>query len=178
MLNADVANHPSAIVESYIRTVSQFGPMVEVRTAQNTQDLPIFVRIRDRNSRWGQEYGLGTLIPTILNLNLIGYGFILPDMIGGASEERPSEELFVRWLQASVFMPSIQYSYSPWDYSAEAIKICKHFTSLHAQYVGVIMDALEAAVKWGEPVNPPLWWLDPNDDVAMSISDGKTNFFL
>lgn len=79
--------------------------------------------------------------------------------------------------QVSVFMPSIQYSFPPWDYSAEALEICKQFTNLHTEYSDVIMSALEAAVIHGEPVNPPIWWLDPNDIVALSINDGKTKTF-
>lgn len=178
-MNADVAKQPLAIVKAYVRAVSQFGPMVEVRTSSATQDLPIFVRIRDRISKWRhRDGGLNSLIPSILNLNINGYGFSLPGMIGGQSKIRPREEIFIRWLQVSVFMPSNQYSYPPWDYSAEVLKICKQFTNLHEEYADVIMDALEAAVQRGEPVNPPIWWLDPNDDVAQSINDGKTKDFI
>lgn len=173
-MNADVADHPLAITKTYIRTVSQFGPMVEVRTGSGTQDLPIFVRFRDRNSTWDQEGDFATLIPTLLNMNVFGYVFCLPDMIGGKGTiGRVSEELFIRWLQASVFMPSIQYSYEPWGYSEEALKIFQKFTKLHAQYTDDIMHAFEAAVKRGEPVNAPIWWLDPHDAVALRISDGK-----
>lgn len=54
-------------------------------------------------------------------------------------------------------MPSIQYSYVPWDYTEGAVLISKKFTDLHAQYTNEIMKAFEEAVKRGEPVNPPIW---------------------
>ena len=38
-----------------------------------------------------------------------GYSFVLPDMIGGNGYKGdPSRELYIRWLQVNVFMPSMQ----------------------------------------------------------------------
>lgn len=174
--NTDLEDHPLAITKSYIRAVSIFGPIVEVRSGQGTQDLPIFVRFIDKDSEWTYRNGLPTLITSLLQMNLVGYGFILPDMIGGNGYLGvPSEELFLRWLQANVFMPSLQYSYVPWDYSKEAIEISRKFTDLHAQYTDEIMEAFEEAVKTGEPVNAPIWWIDPNDQIALATNDGIKN---
>lgn len=39
-----------------------------------------------------------------------GYNTILPD-----------KELFVRWMQANVLMPTMQFSYTPWDYDLEVL---------------------------------------------------------
>ena len=51
---------------------------------------------------------------------MAGYPFVLPDMIAGngytavwLGTALPSKELFIRWLQANTFMPSMQYSYVP-----------------------------------------------------------------
>ena len=43
------------------------------------------------------------------------------DMIGGNGYNTvlPEKELFVRWMQANVFMPAMQFSYTPWDYNEE-----------------------------------------------------------
>lgn len=132
------------------------------------------MRFLDKDSEWDFNNGLITLVTTLLNVNLVGYGFALPDMIGGNGYNgAPSEELFVRWLQANIFMPSLQFSYVPWDYSEQTIEISKKFTALHSQYTNDIMEALQKAVDVGEPVNPPIWWLDPNDKVALQIDDGK-----
>ena len=46
---------------------------------------------------------------------MLGYQFILPDMVGGnvydsGFEETylPDKELYIRWLEVTAFMPSIQ----------------------------------------------------------------------
>ncbi len=45
-----------------------------------------------------------------------GYG---PGVDITAESNMPSKELFVRWMQANVFMPTMQFSYVPWDYDQE-----------------------------------------------------------
>lgn len=61
-----------------------------------------------------------------------GYTLVLPDMIGGNGyNERPSKELFVRWLQANVFMPTLQYSFVPWDHDDEVFVLSLLSGPLH-----------------------------------------------
>lgn len=89
-----------------------------------TQDLPIFIRMVDKDTLWDFNNGLATLVTTLLQMNLQGYTLVLPDMIGGNGyNAKPSKELFVRWLQANVFMPTLQYSFVPWDHDEE-VRIC------------------------------------------------------
>ena len=98
------------------------GTMVEVRTGWRAQEAAVFTRMLDRDSVWTDRNGLRTLIPTLLQFNLEGYPFVLPDMIGGGngfSDLAPAKELFVRWTQANVFMPAMQFSFAPWDYDQQ-----------------------------------------------------------
>jgi alpha-glucosidase (family GH31 glycosyl hydrolase) len=53
----------------------------EVRVGYRTQTLPVFVRIIDKDSNWSANNGLRSLLPSIFNLSLLGYPFILPDMV-------------------------------------------------------------------------------------------------
>jgi hypothetical protein len=55
--------------------------MIEVRCGYKSQKYPIFVRMADKESRWGYDNGLRTIIPTTLTFGILGYPFILPDMI-------------------------------------------------------------------------------------------------
>lgn len=119
---------PGIYTRSYVSAlVANFDSLIEARVAYRSQNLPLFTRMLDKDSNWGFNNGIPTLITTLLQMNLNGYSFVLPDMIGGngyadnplASSQLPSKELFVRWLQANVFMPSIQYSFVPWDYDNE-----------------------------------------------------------
>ncbi|KYQ57032.1 hypothetical protein ALC60_04020 [Trachymyrmex zeteki] len=171
---------PSIFTEAYVRKLtSNFPRNIEVRVGWRTQDLPTFVRMIDKDSRWTWDNGLPTLITTLLQMNLNGYVYVLPDMIGGNGylngsldgTERPSRELFVRWLQATVFMPSMQYSFVPWDFDEEIINICRIYTELHENYTTEIVNAMQQAVEKGTPVNPPIWWIDPLNSVAHKIDD-------
>lgn len=40
-------------------------------------------------------------------------------MVGGNGyeDESPTDEMFIRWLQANTFMPSIQFSFVPWQFN-------------------------------------------------------------
>lgn len=61
---------------------SKMGNMIEVRVAYKTQNLPIFVRMVDKNSVWGNQNGLKTVLTSTLTMSIIGYPYILPDIIG------------------------------------------------------------------------------------------------
>ena len=49
-----------------------------MRTGWNSQEVPIFTRMLDKDSNWNKNNGLATLIPTLLHFSLIGYPFVLP----------------------------------------------------------------------------------------------------
>lgn len=73
VLNGTAKEHPSKITSAYVRTVSKFGSLVEVRSGQNTQDLPIFVRMIDKDTEWSLDNGLPTLITTLLQVRLVKF---------------------------------------------------------------------------------------------------------
>lgn len=173
-LYGDVEKMPNVLSVDYVRTCAQLGDLVEVRTAWKTQDLPIFVRMIDKDSNWGISNGLYTLITTLLQMNMNGYSMVLPDMIGGNGYDglKPSAELFVRWLQANTFMPSIQFSFVPWEFTNATFnvtQISRKFVDLHQKYAPYIRSQMEKSVKEGHPVNAPIWWISPNDSTALAM---------
>lgn len=115
---------------------------------------------------------------------MVGYPFVLPDMIGGNGYEdvpltrTTNKELYVRWLQATVFMPALQFSFVPWDFDEETVVLSRKLTSLHTEYADLIIERLKLAVSSGHPVNPPIWWISPNDRTAQQIYDRKTIQFV
>ena len=119
-------NYPDTIVKSYVETVGQFGNMVEVRVGKGTQKVSPFVRMIDRETAWTGRLSLETLIPTLLQMSIVGYPYVLPDMIGGNTYNSTelTEELYIRWLQANTFMPALQFSLPPWELSAKVSKRC------------------------------------------------------
>lgn len=56
---------------------------------------------------------------------------------------------------------------------SQTVEISKRYAELHATYADYIYDAMNASVHEGTPVNAPLWWLDPTDEQALVIWDGK-----
>lgn len=136
VLNGSNEQGPGIFTKRYVTSLANnFNNMIEARVGWRTQNLPIFIRMIDKDSRWTMNNGLPTLITTLLQMNLNGYVFVLPDMIGGNGyvdnsfdkTELPAKELFIRWLQANVFMPSLQFSFVPWQYDSE---VSKEFLSL------------------------------------------------
>lgn len=65
-------NWPAAFTPAYVDAVSKFGPMIEVRVGLRTQKYPIFVRMLDKDSHWGFDNGVKTLIPTLLQMSMVG----------------------------------------------------------------------------------------------------------
>lgn len=110
--------YPDNIVNAYLKTIVTFGNSIEYRSSRRSQKFGCFLRMIDRESRWDFKLGLPTLVTALLQFNMIGYPFVLPDMIGGNgyNDKPPSKEMYIRWLQANLFMPAIQFSYTPWDF--------------------------------------------------------------
>ncbi|XP_047121999.1 myogenesis-regulating glycosidase-like [Schistocerca piceifrons] len=148
--------NPVQYTPDYLKTAAQFGPMVEARVGQQSQQFPIYIRMLDKDSRWGFDNGLASLVTTLLQMNMVGYPFVLPDMVGGNGygSEAPTKELFIRWLQATVFMPAIQFFYAAWDFDGETVGLSRQLTALHARHAPRIIDLMKKAVRDGSPVNP------------------------
>ena len=63
---------PAVFTTSYVDAVSKFGSMIEVRVGRRTQNYPIFVRMLDKDSHWGYDNGLKTLLTTLLQMSMVG----------------------------------------------------------------------------------------------------------
>ncbi|KAH1021221.1 hypothetical protein HUJ04_010760 [Dendroctonus ponderosae] len=126
--------------------------------------------------KFDADDGLQSLVTTLLQLNMIGYSFVLPDMIGGnAYRAQPDLELVIRWTQATVFMPSMQFSFLPWDFEDDeqlkGTEIIRSMVELHTKYAPNIIAAMEEKLINRTPTNPPIWWIVPFDETALGISD-------
>ena len=111
---------------------------IEVRAVYRNQQHGILVRMMDKESRWGYDNGLKTMIPSLLFQGILGYPYVLPDMIGGNNygSVSASPELFIRWAALTTFMPTMQFSIAPWSFTDPiAIELSKKFVDLHAGWV-------------------------------------------
>ncbi|PKK18212.1 putative family 31 glucosidase KIAA1161 [Columba livia] len=169
---------PSIWSRRYTEMAIPFYELAEVRVGYQSQNISCFFRIIDRDSVWGYELGLKSLIPTVLTISMLGYPFVLPDMIGGnflpnktdGAVEIPDRELYIRWLELSAFMPSMQFSIPPWLYDKEVVEIAQKFTELHESLVAPLLLELAGEVTdTGDPIIRPIWWISPCDEATHRI---------
>lgn len=144
----------------------------EVRVGYHTQTEPLFVRMMDKLSNWGHDNALKSIIPCTLTFGILGYPYVLPDMIGGnAYNNLPEPELYIRWLQLNTFLPSMQYSIPPWLYNDTVVEIALRYTRLHEKYSDLMIELAHESVRTGFPIVRPLWWLDPDSEDALVCED-------
>ena len=134
-----------------------------VSSGAGTQNLPLLIHMPDKDSSWGYSNGLKTLIPQVLSLGLMGYPFILTPIIGGIRDDQNGEllskELYIRWLQASVFLPTMHFSIPPWSYDTETVGITQKMVRLHQLYSPKILHLADLATVSGLPIVRPIWWV-------------------
>lgn len=165
---------PNIYTREYAKLAAEFGDRVEVRVGFETQNLPVFVRMFDKFSHWDYANGLQTLIPSALQLSMLGYRFIIPDMIGGNNYTPnngsiPNRELYIRWLQTCIFMPVLQFSIAPFDYDEEVQKISHKMIEVREKYIDHILNFADKSVRTGDPIIRPLWWIASDDMEALKI---------
>ena len=181
------STHPATYTQQYIAFAASFNwsSRAEVRVGYFTQEYPIFVRMLDRNSTWGTDNGLHSVVTTALTMSMMGYNFIIPDMIGGnmynarvhgevnLASGKPEKELYVRWLQLSVFLPVMQFSIPPWVYNdTELAEYAKKLISYHECFTKTyILPAANQILSQMCPLIRPVWWLDPLSDEAHRCND-------
>ncbi|XP_067941502.1 myogenesis-regulating glycosidase-like [Watersipora subatra] len=180
---ADMQHNPNLLTKRYVQMAAKFGGMTETRAAYRNQDSGIYLRMMDKHSCWGFDNGLKSMIPSALHLSIIGYHFILPDMIGGnamVNDEElfdkvsilPEKELYIRWFQLVTFLQSMQISISPWQYDEETTEIALALTKLRETYLApIILSLAKEVVKSGEPIIRPMWWHSETDPNAYEIED-------
>lgn len=164
---------PNEYSRRYAETCFSVDPdrrALEVRVGVRTQHLPVFVRMMDKDSVWSDDNGLSTLIPHALTFGVLGYPYVLPDMVGGnAYRGIPDRELYVRWLAATVLMPSIQISIPPWQYDDDVVAVAHSLLALREQFADRIIELARDSTVTGAPIMRPLWWVDPTDDTSQLI---------
>lgn len=102
------------------KVAENIGGGLEVRIGLHTQHLPIFVRMLDKDSVVGYENGLKSLIPTALVFGVLGYPFVLPDMIGGNAYKNSTTQTGDLLGRLIFYALDLQFDFS-----------CEHFSTKH-----------------------------------------------
>jgi alpha-glucosidase len=96
----------------------------------------------------------------------------------GGFNDRPSGELYTRWLQAGVLTPFLR-SHSvgwagnkePWEFGDEFTKINRETIELRYRFLPYIYSLFYQHERTGQPVMRPVWYEFPNDKQTYLISD-------
>lgn len=102
-------------------------------------------------------------------LSISGYSFVGTD-IGGFTE-RPTSELFIRWIQLGIFHAFCRVHSSgehgdqePWSFGEEATAIVRKFIGLRYQLLPYIYTTFWQHVRYGTPMLRPLAFVAQGDE--------------
>ncbi len=159
--------------DDYAAWVAEHFAFSEVRCGWRGQRHGILFREWDKWSRWGLDNGLHSVLTQALTLSIVGYPFVLPDMIGGNAynQERPDGELMARWTQLTALMPTMQFGIPPWLYDDEVDAICRRYALLHEGLAPYLAELVAETLESGTPIVRPLAWAAPGDAVALTSDD-------
>lgn len=168
---------PNQYSDFYI-TINKHVPAMEFRSGWFAQDDGQIMREYDKDSTWGNNNGLASVLTQMFSLEMIGYPFILPDMIGGNGYTGwPSSELYIRWVEMNAFMPLMQFSMAPWDTritglpTQTTIEITKFYAGIHQSLSSYILNLAQNSAETGMPMLKPLFFDYPSDQNTYTISD-------
>jgi alpha-glucosidase len=127
----------------------------------------------DNYASWDQ---LALSIPMLTNLSVSGVPFVGCDV--GGFNDRPSGELYTRWLQAAVLTPFLR-SHSvgwagnkePWEYGDEFTRINRAYIELRYKFLPYLYSLFYEHERTGQPVMRPLWYEFPADKSTYLIGD-------
>ena len=77
------AGDANQYAEAWARFAARFGGGGEVRAAGSSQGAGVWTREFDKDSTWSEHNGLKALVTTAMLHGVLGYPFVLPDMVGG-----------------------------------------------------------------------------------------------
>ena len=159
----------SAYSDRLLALFEEVAPgMCETRTAWLSQNRNIVWRQGGKDSHWGEDNGLKAVVHLALHMSLMGYDFLIPDMVGGrvqtmsTTDPLPTDELFLRFAEASVCMPSLQFSYYPWNYGKETGEAAAVLAGLHKALEWYVRELLQDRHV---PIIRPIWYGDEREEL-------------
>ncbi|MEO6334424.1 MAG: TIM-barrel domain-containing protein [Pyrinomonadaceae bacterium] len=127
----------------------------------------------DNYASWDQ---LALSIPMLTNLSVSGVPFVGCDV--GGFNDRPSGELYTRWLQAAALTPFLRsHSVSwagnkePWEFGDEFTPINRASIELRYKFLPYLYTLFYEHERTGQPVMRPLWYEFPTDKLTYLIGD-------
>lgn len=140
-----------------------------------------FAGIQRFSAVWtGDNYAswdhLAMTIPMLTNMSVSGVPFVGGDV--GGFNDRPSGELYARWMQAAALTPFFR-SHSvgwagnkePWEYGDEFTAINRSTVELRYKFLPYLYTLFKEHENTGAPIMRPLWYEFPADKKTYLVSD-------
>ena len=167
------SNHYGRLYASHMHNLT-LNRLIEVRVGYHSQNLPVMVRMMDKDTCWGYARGIQTVIPTALLFGILGYPFVLPDMVGGNGwignkTTLPSKELYLRWVAVNALLPFVQFSIPPWTLDEETVRMTHDLLHIRKMHLPTILRAATESAQTAHPIVRPLWWIDPQNSDTFDI---------
>lgn len=148
----------------------------ELRSVWNSGGKPLVCRLHDKMHSWDQD-GLDCIIPNTLTQGLIGCYYGCPDMIGSGNYAsfldgfQLDEELYLRWLEASLLCPMLQFSIAPWRVLKQKnYETVLRLLKLREQYADYVISLAHNAAEKHEPIVRPLEYEFPHQGYERETS--------
>ncbi|MDR0854753.1 MAG: glycoside hydrolase family 31 protein, partial [Christensenellaceae bacterium] len=174
---------PNTQAEEWVNTGLEFR-FNEFRASWKGAGKGVAERLGDKRNVWDEGNGLRSLIPNILTLGITGHPFACPDMVGGGLSSsfnfRPEftfdKELFVRWCQASSYMPMVQFSYALWNLRDKTTaKRCIKAVLEHLNISDYLVKCAEESARTGEPI---VRYTEYNYPEAAGVCETRKQFMV
>ncbi|CAG2242448.1 unnamed protein product [Mytilus edulis] len=169
--------NPCTFIQTFVSNVIKYG--CQVTCGHKTQKFPVYIHLSSRDSTWSHYNGLNSIIPAVLTLGILGYPYVIPDVIGGNGFKGdnfnetllPDRELYIRWLQVATYLPVMKFSIPPWDYDDEMVTLTKTMLEKRESILPLLEKAAREAEHYGAPIIRPLWWVSPTDQDALAVGN-------
>ena len=170
---AHLKSNMNRFTQKYSDAVNGTYSTLFAESASQTQWLLPVIVMPSLPSSWD---GLRTVLPRIFTLGIIGYPFVLPEVVGGsiddADENQPSRELYIRWLELSAFLPVMHFSDFPHSYDSTTAEISRKFIQFHSKQIApLVLKLAQRSASRFEPIISPLWRIAPQDKEVLTIED-------
>ncbi|XP_071845150.1 myogenesis-regulating glycosidase-like isoform X2 [Apostichopus japonicus] len=157
---------PSQFTHSYIEIANSVTETVVTRSAYESQHIPIVIRTYPKEISWDTENGFASVIPSIINLGLIGYPFMALDLKEFSSEQ-VDKEMLLSYIQLSACLPVMQIPTTALEYGPEVKDLIHEYIDFHQNVIiPMVSDLGVRYLRTGLPIIRPLWWLEHNADTA------------
>lgn len=91
--------------------------------------------------------------------------------LNGTSTDLEYQELYIRWLQLSAFLPVIKYNRLPSTYENDKVLFDTLARLRYDKVSPVLRKYAKLSLNVGLPIIRPLWMIDPHDPSCQTVVD-------